>query len=57
MKCTECMHVKHYLTGDHEYPQRTHVCYCDKGHWENGNPEQLEDEIECPDFYKGATLE
>ncbi len=48
--CNDCVHLDGYMTGDDEYPQRTHICWCNKGHWENGDLELLYDEIECPDF-------
>ena len=52
MKCSECTSYRLYQTGYDEYPPLTHISYCSKGHWENGNPYIEEEEIDCPDFIK-----
>lgn len=41
--CEDCKHLNGYVTGDDEYPQRTYVCWCSKGHWENGDPQLLQE--------------
>jgi len=58
-KCDVCAYNKSYVTGDDEYPARTCISYCAKGHWENvqaGEPGTEPDPFaNCADytpFYK-----
>ena len=50
--CSACDHGEIYTTGDDEYPPRTAIAYCMKGHWENSDPYDpiLDEEIKCKDF-------
>ena len=50
--CNLCVNNCHYITGDDEYPARTCIAYCSKGHWENSDPSdpEMDSVVNCPDF-------
>lgn len=58
IKCNSCKHKKGYATGSDEYPARTYLEYCAKGHWEGGpEPEPDKSEVwdDCIDFMPHET--
>lgn len=42
LKCDKCIYSKGYFTGDDEYPARTYIPYCSKGHWEGSDREPID---------------
>jgi hypothetical protein len=52
--CESCRFFDIYVTGIDEYPQRTAITTCLKGHWENGDPDQNDYSYwnDCIDYEK-----
>ncbi|MCB9047669.1 MAG: hypothetical protein H6550_16160 [Chitinophagales bacterium] len=49
--CNNCIHYTAYRTGMDEYPPCTGIAECTKGHWENGDPTEVQtEETDCTDF-------
>ncbi len=50
--CDNCEFLKVYRTGEDEYPQLTTIMFCEKEHWENGNPgdDYTKCFTDCKDF-------